>query len=733
MATLQSFPGVYVQVFDQSFLSETASSFRCGLIGVAERGAFDTPTATRSFKDFVRQFGGKVSAGNFMAQSASFLSAYSDGTVCVRVGNRYATKATANVTGSGTAIFTANANLFNVSDYVRLTQEGKVTSINLKVASVVGNEVFFYTGAGYTSSGTVSDAYTAATASTSPGADAANAAEGFLRRLTYSGVPVLVGTGTLTVSAVKNSSTASVSSSSLTTSGAFWNGGQGVAVGDVLKLVEASKSTTREVLVKAITPYSNGANGTIEFETAGLANIGYQPVYMQDDYTAARLYKANKTGSVFNTSLAVQLYAATEGTWANTSGTSGLQVLVSPGSNDDTKKFLVYENGALVETIDRLTFDDTTATSYAETVINADSSYLTCAVLDGTEPPANTLSGWNSGSASPAGNTINVATFAQGANGENPTASDYIGTFNASTEQGTGLKSFADVVDDLPVNVIAVADSFDITSNKVGASTPGIPQEATRIARQIHAVHVFSVPSGVNARSAKDWHNARGTYTSTGVRLDDSYAAIYWNWVKTTDPFDGSTLYLPAHLAACTRFADTFDRFAPWFAAAGEVRGIIPFASDVEWGRISEDAKQAFYGNGQSINAILKTRNSILVFGDRTLQRAESKLTALHSQFLVNYIVYNLGQRGRKFVFEPNDDTLLAQIASDFSQFLDGVKVGRGIEAYNLVVDHSNNTAATRNAREVNVDLSVIPTDVAERIYLNITVRESGGILNSIG
>jgi hypothetical protein len=57
---------------------------------------------------------------------------------------------------------------------------------------------------------------------------------------------------------------------------------------------------------------------------------------------------------------------------------------------------------------------------------------------------------------------------------------------------------------------------------------------------------------------------------------------------------------------------------------------------------------------------------------------------------------------------------------------------GRGIEQYNLVMDDRNNTAETRNNREVIVDLELIPTDVAERIYINAIVRESGATLNTL-
>jgi phage tail sheath protein FI len=121
-----------------------------------------------------------------------------------------------------------------------------------------------------------------------------------------------------------------------------------------------------------------------------------------------------------------------------------------------------------------------------------------------------------------------------------------------------------------------------------------------------------------------------------------------------------------------------------------------------------------------------------MLYGERTLQRTESKLTAVHNVMLVNIVVNGLAAVARRFVFDPNDAELLVQLRFAMSEYLDRIRNERGLEDYNLVCDESNNTATTRNNREVICDLSIIPVDVAERIYINATVRESGAQLNSV-
>jgi len=193
------------------------------------------------------------------------------------------------------------------------------------------------------------------------------------------------------------------------------------------------------------------------------------------------------------------------------------------------------------------------------------------------------------------------------------------------------------------------------------------------------------------------------------------------------------TKWVPPTLGVLRAMAFTFNVDKPWFAAAGENRGYLPMAQRVQFDRVSEDTKQAMYGNGNSVNPILKIKGRHYLYGERTMQRADSKLTAVHNVILVNWVVNGMAVVARRYVFDPNDAELLIQLKLAFTEFLDRIANERGIEAYNLVMDDRNNTAETRNNREVVVDLELIPTDVAERIYINAIVRESGAVLNTLG
>lgn len=763
--TAKTFPGVYTQVTDQSFITPPSSRFKPGLIGVASRGAFDTPTTVRSLRDFVTVFGSPIATtyqatnevsgiagdsaepvgnGAFLADTVSLIGDMTDSITVVRVGNQYKDlpdggAAVAAISGAMQvkvstsdaayiqSLITAQQAANNeVGVYIAVSETDVASSVNLEVASISA-------GTNVNLVDPLISNYTSPTVQYAEGANAAWSAEGFLSGYTWTSVTVS-GATAVNFSADKNAF--------------IYDAGTGssfstLAVGDLMKITASTGTTTaetHEVRVSAI------AGSKILFDRTNNTKIGYQAVPLQASYTygSVSLYKAS------GTTTALLVTAATPGDWANgATSKQGLYVAVRPGSSAGSKKLEVYHNSSLVETFDNLSYktklsDGTTDNpNFYETRINGISSYITVQMLtpDVTHP-ANTVAPWssafynavattgmvagavNAGDLSVPNSTSKLYTggqFKNGYNGENPSTADFIGTYDEVSGEATGLKCFEDR-ESVDINILAAPmDDIDI----------GVMEEMRRVCRKINAYAIADVPAGIPYKDAIDWHNSAGAYLTRGM-IDDAYIGVFWNWFGITSAFDGELKLVPPTLGVLRAMGETFNKEQPWRAVAGETRGVIPEAKYVQFTRVSDDVKQAAYGNGNSVNPILKMRGRFVIYGERTMQRAESKLTAQHSVILTNYIVNGLAEIGRRFVFEPNDAELLDNIRLAFTEFLDKVKNDRGLEAYELIVDSSNNNATNRNNREVIVDLTIIPTDVAERIYLNAVVRESGAELVNV-
>ena len=762
MATItpKTFPGVYTTIVDKSFFTPATSRFKPGLIGVASKGPFDVPTPVRSLKDFVNLFGNPITttyttnntsdlttpdgAGYFLADAVDAISNFTDAIAVVRIGNRYTELAPADGTTSGAV---GGYTLYSVSNapriqalladgndvFLRVKQTGMVSTVNVSVTSAGGGTITTAS-----SGDPFAAAYTSGQISYNVFDKAANGAEGVLYAYTYgtdsSQTADAVYTAVGSVTGYKNQFQ-------------FWCASNATAIqaGDVFTIKETNKDSTREVRVKSSLIDYGDTSGTIFLEKTDLPQIGYQALPLQDNYTAAVLYKP--TGKL----PALYLNAATEGTWANGADSSqGLYLKVRPGSDGGTKKLEVYWNSALVETHDNITDDPSDTTNFWTVRLAVGrSAYVYVAdqtsVLSDEWTAANTVAPWDQrffGSTATAGLPVpmplgatnagwlaitvgNVqdtgGQFTLGYNGENPQDSDWIGDLDPTTDTMSGIRAFEDT-DTVEINLLAAP--MDNVST-------AIMEQMGRTCAKINALAVCDVPAGLNAREAIDWHNGK-LPDQDGTRLDNRNVAVYWNWFVRSNRW-AETKWVPPSLGVLRAMGNTFNVDKPWFAAAGENRGYLPEAQRVQFDRVSEDTKQAMYGNGNSVNPILKIKGRHYIYGERTMQRAESKLTAVHNVILVNWVVNGMAAVARRYVFDPNDAELLIQLKLAFTEFLDRIVNERGIEQYNLVMDGRNNTAETRNNREVIVDLELIPTDVAERIYINAIVRESGAVLNSLG
>lgn len=818
----QTFPGVYTSVKDNSFLTSVISRFRVGLVGVATKGPFDEVVNVRSLKEFRSNFGTSLS-GHYLANAAAAVTDFTDGTYVVRVGHQYKRVATgASGGGVGSAayrIYSAQAKLFSVGDYVRVSQGGKLTTTNVKIEDYIpsgdqANAVGLQLVDTGTEAVALSDTYTSAVLDANTQANAASNAEAMLYAYEYSTAIGAIGVVTgsknqfnftldgevlpTTISSITRSGAVATASTAadhgleignmITITGAaesLFNGsdievvttptptsftyavastGATVATGtpkftplragDLIRVTQSGKVPTLEVKVKTV-----AADGTITLEPASVSETGYQSLPLQDNYTAGVVSKVKRRsdGSPV-THRIMQLIAATAGTWANSNGIdTGLMVKIGPGSGAGLKKMLVYENSALVESIDNLSSDPNSANYYV-TRINGLSSYVAVPTDDqgsvtgvlsmpsGVEDegtfvhPANTVNPWNLSVAT----AVNNAAFGyqvlewdgseyvtlylgKGFNGASPTTEDVIGTINPDTDEGTGLKLFTNT-DNVRVNVLCCPGVIDLV----------VQQELAIVARDTKSFAIADIPDStdlnepvINPKAAIDWHNGVGLY-STRSRIDSPNLALYFNWLKMVDPFTSTQIWVPPTVGILKIAAKSFDREKPWSAWAGESRGIVDDALAVRFPKISDTAKNGMYGNSNSVNPIILKHGRIVAFGDRTMQIAESKLSAAHSVILTNYIVNGMADIAQRFVFDPNDTELLQELDLAFTKLLESVKSERGVEDYRLQVDTKNNTAANRNRREVIVDVSFIPVDVAERIFINATVRESGAVLNSV-
>lgn len=401
---------------------------------------------------------------------------------------------------------------------------------------------------------------------------------------------------------------------------------------------------------------------------------------------------------------ALTVTALTEGTWANSSGTTsrdGINVILTDDESNGSGTYFIFQVeflGRVVEEFHKCSWDPS-STDFFVTKINSatsGSNYVT--VAQGTS------------------NAPVLARYALtgGANGiSGIDDADFVGQADPSTGVYTGLKTFLDST--LSINILATP----------GASAT-VMHEGVSIAEQrADCVFLIDPPLGLSVQKVIQWSNGTGGLGNTAA-FNSSYAAMFWPWVEYLDSYTGARVFTPPSGWAAAQFAYN-DRVADaWFAPAGVNRGRLTAALRVEYSpKLTE--RQLLQAPGQIVNPIVNDPiDGIMVYGQATCQRTTSALDRLNVRRMMLYIEKVLATSVRSLVFEPNEPVTWRRFEALAEPALATVKARRGLNNYQLKCDDQTNTADLRNNKVMRGIILVEPTNAAEKIQLDFAITAQG-------
>lgn len=304
--------------------------------------------------------------------------------------------------------------------------------------------------------------------------------------------------------------------------------------------------------------------------------------------------------------------------------------------------------------------------------------------------------------------------------GKNGDASDYGGNLSNSNVRSalignsgnkTGLYSLDS--ETTPITLAAVP----------GVTDQSVQNELISLAESTqNFMAVVSPPVGFrSAQQAVAWTN--GEATGRTAAINSSYGAVYWPWVKAFDAFTGKDKWYDPSIYAISQMCFTDEVADPWFAPAGLTRGRLTSPTDVEV-KLNQGDRDALYGPGNVVNPITKfTTDGIVIFGQRTAQRASTALDRVNVRRLMIYLRRLVLQGTRRFVFQPNDPITWEEVRSVLNPALADIQQRRGITAFSVVCDETTNTPLRVDRNELWCKVIIKPTKTAEILVfeLNLT------------
>lgn len=242
-----------------------------------------------------------------------------------------------------------------------------------------------------------------------------------------------------------------------------------------------------------------------------------------------------------------------------------------------------------------------------------------------------------------------------------------------------------------------------------------------------------------NGQAIYEWTNNTAGATSTGeagLVTRNTYLGIYYPSGITND-LTGTEVVVPSsHMILRTMIYNDTVAY-PWFAPAGQRRGIIDNATNIGYinsttGEFVADKnnvglRDIEYQN--FINPITSFTNiGLLNYGNKNSFDSSSALDRTNVARLVNYLRDRLAKAVSPFLFEPNDNLTRTQVRAICQTLLADILAKRGIYDYIVVCDTSNNTPARIDRNELWIDIAIEPVKAVEFIYIPIRILNTGEV-----
>lgn len=361
----------------------------------------------------------------------------------------------------------------------------------------------------------------------------------------------------------------------------------------------------------------------------------------------------------------------------------------------------VYTDNVIGETYQFLSMNSNNSVDYAPARINQISKLVTVTDL----APAISKNG-----RTPFGLETGAGTDSYLTGGNDGTSGitdvDYVG----SSGGRTGLYSL-DIITDVPLISIPGGTSQTIHNGLI-----------TYAGGRKDTFAVLDAPQGQTAAQIVN-------YVKNVANFNTSYAALYWPWVKITDPLTGLLLTRPPSGLVLGRYSFTDNNRVPGVAKApagiadGQLQNILGLETTPSQGdrdlvypaKINPLAD--FPGDGRCI------------WGCQTLS-SDSNFRLIPVRRLFIYIRSSLIGSMRFVVFENNDNVLQAAVRRTIGSYLLGLwrrtmlKGDKPADAFFVNCDSSNNTPSIVNAGRLVCDVGVAPQRPTEFFEINLAIDQ---------
>ncbi|AXG66527.1 putative tail sheath protein [Dickeya phage vB_DsoM_JA13] len=264
-----------------------------------------------------------------------------------------------------------------------------------------------------------------------------------------------------------------------------------------------------------------------------------------------------------------------------------------------------------------------------------------------------------------------------------------------------------------------------------GIEHPVIANKINELAQtRMDCISTVGIPVSMQARdNAVAYRRGIKAYQGAEFTITDSWSAICNSDVKARDTANARDFYVPASVCMAYCMLNT-DQIASWLAPGGLNRGNIDFATDVRH-RFKLNDRDVLVENQINPIAVFEGEG-IFLWGADTAMTTKSALNDIGVRRLLAMLHASARANNLRAVFEPNDDILKQAQITGMESILEPIRLGRGLDWYEVVCDYTNNSTQDEARGDLIIDIFLDPTRYTKRIHVTAIVPPVGDIQYAI-
>lgn len=214
------------------------------------------------------------------------------------------------------------------------------------------------------------------------------------------------------------------------------------------------------------------------------------------------------------------------------------------------------------------------------------------------------------------------------------------------------------------------------------------------------------------------------------ISLASSYGVMDSGYKYQYDKYSDTYRWVPLNgdvAGTCVRTDQNND---PWFSPAGFSRGRINNVVKLAWNP-NKSQRDVLYSD--YINPVVTFQGQgTILYGDKTLQDQPSAFDRINVRRLFIVIEKAISQAAQSSLFEFNDDYTRGNFVNLITPYLQQIQGRRGITAFKVVCDDTNNPPAVVNANQFVGDIYIQPARSINFIQLNFVAVNNGVSFSTI-